>query len=172
MSPSVPQNITKPLPTPAVAVVLDVAVWFLDCARASDAHLPAQKLQNLLYLACIHFERDNDGRALMPAVFVANGIAVADPNLYRLLEDGRPRVRSEPVPTSVAAFLNGIWDRYGHHTIEHLNGLVERLLEGGGLPVEPSARPTTAEAAPALRPTHLGRQVSVAPWRPPVKSSK
>jgi hypothetical protein len=165
-------SITKPLPTPAVAVALDVAVWFLDRARASDAHLPAQKLQNLLYLACVHFERDNDGRALMPAVFVANGITVADPNLYRLLEDGRPKLRSEPVPGSIAGFLGDIWDRYGHHTIEHLNGLVERLLDGGGLPVESSGKPVMAEAVAALRPTHLGRQVSVAPWRPPVKSSK
>ena len=164
--------ITQPLPTPAVAVTLDVAVWFLDRARASDAHLPAQKLQSLLYLACIHFERDNAARALMPAVFVVNGITVADPNIYRLLEDGRPKVRSEPVPTSVASFLDGIWDRYSHHTIEHLNGLVERLLDGGGLPVESGVKPVMAEAEPVLRPTHLGRQVSVAPWRPPVKSSK
>jgi hypothetical protein len=172
MSTPAARSITKPLPTPAVAVALDVAVWFLDCARASDAHLPAQKLQNLVYLACVHFERDHNGRPLIPAAFVANGIAVVEPNLYRLLEDGRPEMRSEPVPAFITTFLIGIWDRYGHHTIEHLNGLVERLIEGGKLPLEPVARSASIEVAAALRPTHLGRHVSVAPWRPPSKSSK
>lgn len=157
-----------PLQTPAVSVVLDVAVWFLERARASDGHLPAQKLQNLLYLACIHFERDNDGRPLMAASFVVNGITVADPNLYRLLEDGRPKLRSEPVPANVEAFLGSIWDRYGHLTVEHLNTVVERVL-GGGLPAaiaaEPMAKPVMADIS--LRPTHRGRHVAVAPWRPP-----
>jgi uncharacterized phage-associated protein len=164
-----------PLSSPAVSVVLDVAVWFLDRARASDGHLPAQKLQNLIYLACVHFERDNDGRPLMPATFVANGIAVVDPNLYRLFEDGRPKVRVEPVPANIEGFLGGIWDRYGHFSVERLNTMVERALDGSlptAVPVEPMPKAAIVEASPALRPTHRGRQVSVAPWRPPTVTAR
>jgi uncharacterized phage-associated protein len=177
-----------------VSAALDVALWFLDRARAADGHLPAQKLQNLLYLACAHFERENDGRPLMPAVFVANEVTVADPNLYRLLEEGRPRVRVEPVPTVIDAFLSAVWKRYGHSTVEHLNAVVRRALDvetsgkqeldGGVLaPSEETSLLKTdatllrADAAllkdpQPLRPTHRGRQVVVAPWCPPSIAKK
>ncbi len=182
------------LPEPAVSAALDVALWFLDRARAADGHLPAQKLQNLLYLACAHFERENDGRPLMPAVFVANEVTVADPNLYRLLEEGRPRVRVEPVPPVIDSFLAAVWKRYGHGTVEHLNAVVRRAIEtqtsgkqeldeGVLTPlVEPSllkvdgallrTENTLLKDPPPLPPTHRGRQVTVAPWRPPVIAKK
>jgi uncharacterized phage-associated protein len=169
------------LPEPAVSVSLDVALWFLDRARAADGHLPAQKLQNLLYLACAHFERENDGRPLMPAVFVANEVTVDDPNLYRLLEEGRPKVRVEPVPSAIDGFLAAIWKRYGHCTVEHLNTVVRRLMEGGLSGKEDTDEMGSApvielhpvKTAPLpLHPTHRGRQVAVSPWLPPTVAKK
>lgn len=172
-------------PAPAVATALDVALWFLDKARASDGHLPAQKLQNLLYLACAQFERENDGRPLIPVVFVANEVTVSDPNLYRLLEEGRPRVRTEPVSTFVDTFLADVWKRYANCTVEYLNTVVQRAIDGETSaistaagepkdgPVAPVVELHTVKAAPApLHPTHRGRQVMVAPWRPPTAIKK
>ncbi|MGE5538815.1 MAG: hypothetical protein ACM30I_09370 [Gemmatimonas sp.] len=165
------------LPTPAVPVALDVALWFLDRARAADTHLPAQKLQNLLYLACIEYERAHEGRPLMPASFVANDISVVEPNLYRLLEEGRPRTRIEPVPTAVGPLLLDVWGRFAHVPVDHLNALVRRAM--AGVEVEepnPAPRAPAGEAAPPAAPaskpislqTQHGRQVTVSAWRPPV----
>ena len=175
------------LPEPAVPVTYEIARWFLDRARASDGHLPAQKLQNLLYLACVQYERRNGGRPLSSFSFIATEMTVVDPNLYRLLEEGRPKVRAEPVPSTVEALLDEVWTRYSHFTVEHLNTVVRRVLETGGeLPEEaataeedtspllgrrhavladreePASEPTST-----LRPTHRGRRVAVTPWRPP-----
>jgi uncharacterized phage-associated protein len=168
------------VPEPAVSASLDVALWLLDRARAADGHLPAQKLQNLLYLACAHFERENDGRPLIPAVFVANEVTVAEPNLYRLLEEGRPAVRVEPVSSAIDEFLAAVWKRYAHCTVEHLNTVVRRAIDGdvsiASVSKDESAEPSkvsrlepqTGKGGPApLRPTHRGRQVVVSPWLPP-----
>ena len=179
------------LPEPAVPASYDVALWFLERARAADGHLPAQKLQNLLYLAAIHYEHINAGRPLAPFAFVANDITVVDPNLYRLLEDGRPTLRAEPVPATIDIFLAEIWGRYGHATVERLNAVVRRSLDNdGGLSVDaaqaatevsPGRRPgqempvleePLLAASAAVRPTHLGRQVAITPWRPPSAPKK
>jgi hypothetical protein len=181
------------LPDPAVPVVFDVALWFLERARAADGHLPAQKLQNLIWLACFHYEHANDGRPLAPVAFVANEVTVADPNLYRLLEDGRPRIRSEPVPTAVDAFLAEIWSRYAHSTVERLNAVVQRVLDGGTeatandehtrgdatatverhpRPVATGSAPSATQSPPQMYATLRGRQVAVAPWRPPAAPKK
>jgi uncharacterized phage-associated protein len=171
------------LPQPAVSVAYDLALWFLDRARAADGHLPAQKLQNLLYLACAHYERANDGRPLAPLAFVANEVTVVDPNLYRLLEEGRPEMRAEAVPTSINAFLGEIWTRYGHATVERLNAVVRRILETGSVGNPEDGKLAMGDISPRLgrrhavaageepatarRPSHRGRQVTVSPWRPP-----
>jgi len=180
------------LPEPAVPVAFDVALWFLDRARAADGHLPAQKLQDLLYLACYRYEREQ-GRPLTSAAFVANEVTVADPNLYRLLEDGRPKLRVEPLPSAIETFLVEVWTRYGHATIGHLNVIVRRILETGSEGAVEDAMASDAPEAPLLgrrhaalaaldesrpdspgsvRPTHRGRRVTVAPWRPPSAPKK
>ncbi|HTI85412.1 MAG TPA: hypothetical protein VL966_02300 [Alphaproteobacteria bacterium] len=162
------------LATPAVPVSLDVALWFLDKARAADSHLPAQKIQNLLYLACAEYERAHDGRPLMPAAFVANDIAVVEPNVYRLFEEGRPSARTEPVSPAVELHLNAIWERFGHVPVQHLNSVVRRFMAGD---IEPAATPAAPAKAASRAPevaakpqalkTQHGRQVTVSAWRPP-----
>lgn len=165
------------LSTPAVPASIDVAFWFLEKARAADGHLPAQKLQNLLYLASVAYEREHDGAALIPASFVRNELSVVEPNLYRLLEDGRPAIRGEAPPPPVQQFLKGIWSRYAHRQVAHLNDLVQRLLAADGrvehtTPVADRAKDVGVSESPSgsetVRTTHFGRRVSVAPWRPPV----
>ena len=176
------------LPTPAIPVSLDVALWFLDRARAADTHLAAQKLQDLLFLACLEYERAHDARPLMPAAFVANDIAVCEPNIYRLLEEGRPRARVEPVPPPIESFLADLWARYGHVPVDHLNAIVRRAAAGpdsvpahsvaapvAAVTPEPAASgvtPAIAQPAPkrprqAQHQTQNGRQVTVSQWRPP-----
>jgi uncharacterized phage-associated protein len=162
------------LAAPAVPVALDVALWLLDRARAADSHLPAQKIQNLLYLACAEYERAHDGRPLIPAAFTTNDMAVCEPNVYRLFEEGRPGVRGEPVPPAIESFLAGIWERYGHVPVQHLNAIVRRTMAGGeeepATEVATVAKPKPAASdalAKSSRQTQDGRQVTVSPWRPP-----
>ena len=75
---------------PASATSLDVAVWFLDRARADDTYLQPRKLQCLLFLAQAHFAAAYGGRPLMPSFFIVDEGGPMDPNLYRILENGRP----------------------------------------------------------------------------------
>lgn len=165
--------------SPAVATAVDVTLWFLEKARSANCHLPAQKLQNLLYLACVAYEREHGGAALMPAAFVRNELAVVEPNLYRLLEEGRPRIRSESLAPPIQQFLETIWSRYAHSQVSHLNHLVTRRLDSNKSERIALAAPqkedgidtleaTVKSEATEVRPTHLGRHVAVAPWRPPM----
>jgi uncharacterized phage-associated protein len=156
---------------PAVSTAVDVALWFLERARAADAHLPAQKLQNLLYLACITYERECGG-PLMPAAFVRNELSVVEPNVYRLFEDGRPRMRGESVPLAVQSFLETVWSRYAHYRASQLNDVVMREIDSRDEDRATSnslrGSDTLGRDAGDLRPTHRGRRVVVMPWRPPV----
>lgn len=160
---------------PAVSTAIDVALWFLERARAADAHLPAQKLQNLLYLASIAYEREH-GAMLMPAVFVRNEISVVEPNVYRLFEDGRPRVRGESVPLAVQQFLEIVWSRYAHYRATQLNDVVAREMdghdEGPGACNSLRNAETLGADARDMRPTHRGRHVAVTAWRPPAASKQ
>lgn len=160
---------------PAVPTAIDVALWFLERARAADAHLPAQKFQNLLYLASIAYERELNA-ALMPATFVRNDLSVVEPNVYRLFEDGRPRVRGESVPLVVQQFLEIVWSRYAHYRATQLNDVVMREIEGRNEGPASCRSPRSGETLEAdagdMRATHRGRRVAITPWRPPPASKQ
>lgn len=97
---------------PAAATSLDVAIWFLDRARAEDTYIQPRKLQSLLFLAQAHYAAAAQGRRLMPSVFVFDEGGAMDPNVYRAFQHGRPDFTMTPLPDSVTAFLDAIWRRY------------------------------------------------------------
>ena len=109
---------------PATASSFDVAIWFLERARAEDTYLQPRKLQCLLFLAQAHFAAANGGRKLMPSVFICDHAGPMDPNVYRALEHGRPEISEMPLGEEVATFLAAIWQRYGARDAVALDRLI------------------------------------------------
>jgi uncharacterized phage-associated protein len=168
---------------PAARTALDVAIWFLDRARADDSHLPLQKLQRLLYLAQSHFAAEAGGM-LMPAIFLAEDGGPVEPNLQRLLADGRPDVITvETLIGQVRDFLGTVWDRYAHMPTERLNDLVAKnrayVETGRGHIIDIAAMATavTAITPPPQQPVRLlrtqsGAPVAVRAWTPKPTAAK
>lgn len=167
---------------PAARTALDVAIWFLDRACADDSHLPFQKLHRLLYLAQSHFAEQYGGM-LMPAVFLAEDSGPVEPNLQRLLADGRPeQIAAETLPGRVREFLGTVWDRYAHMPVERLNEIVAKnkayIETGRGYIIDLEAMAVAVApvaAAPLRRPVRVLRSQSGAPvtvraWAPVAKS--
>jgi uncharacterized phage-associated protein len=162
---------------PAVRTALDVAIWFLDRARADDYHLPFQKLHRLLYLAQSLFAAQTGGM-LMPAIFLAEDAGPVEPNLQRLLVDGRPDEIIIESPTGkVRDFLESVWERYAHMPVERLNEMVAKnrayVETARGYVVDPAAMAaaTIVSATPPKQPVRMLRSQSGAPvavrvWSP------
>jgi uncharacterized phage-associated protein len=162
---------------PAARTALDVAIWFLDRARADDSHLPFQTLHRLLYLAQSHFAAEVGGM-LMPAIFLAEDGGPIEPNLQRLLADGRPdEIMVDTLIGRVRDFLASVWDRYAHMPIERLNDLAAKnkaYMEAGRgqiIDIAAMAAAVSAVAPPPPQPvrvlrTQNGAPVAVRAWTP------
>lgn len=166
---------------PATATSFDVAIWFLDRARAEDSYLPPRKLQCLLFLAQAHYAVIQDGQPLMPAFFVVDHGGPLDPNMYRALENGRPDITQTPLDEEILVFLEAVWRRYRDADALRLDQIVGRLGAGeeavsrrDGSVVDIDAmrrmfggrkkrKPPSGET---LSRTHNGREVRVTRWNP------
>lgn len=168
---------------PAARTALDVAIWFLDRARADDRHLPFQTLHRLLYLAQSHFAAEVGG-TLMPAIFLAEDGGPVEPNLQRLLADGRPdELMVDILIGRVRDFLGTVWDRYAHMPVERLNDLVAKntayVETGRGHIIDTAAMAAAiAVMAPPPQPpvrvlrTQSGAPVAVRAWTPKTSAGK
>ena len=70
---------------PAAPTSFDIAIWFLDRARAEDTYVQPRMLQCLLFLAQAHYAAAHEGRPLMPAFFVVDDSGPLDPNVHKTL---------------------------------------------------------------------------------------
>lgn len=164
---------------PASATSLDVAVWFLDRARADDTYLQPRKLQCLLFLAQGHFAAAYGGRPLMPSFFVVDEGGPIDPNLYRILESGRPDFIQTPLGEEIVVFLEAVWRRYRDADTLRLDQIIGRR----GAHEEPVRRRDRSEVSleamrrmfggnrqkrsgPKVARTFTGREVTVTRWSP------
>ena len=112
---------------PATTTSFDVAIWFLDRARAEDSYLQPRKLQCLMFLAQAHYAVAFDGRPLMPAFFVFDHGGPIDPNMYRARESGRPNVTRFPLDEEIMVFLEAVWRRYRDADALKLDQVISRL---------------------------------------------
>ncbi len=104
-----------------VESVFEIACWLWDKALDEGEYLAPQKLQNLLFLTQAYYAVAFSGRQLMPGVFVAEELGPVEPSIYKTFQKGRPDVAVEMVlPEEVDSFINAIWNRFGHHSAEHL----------------------------------------------------
>lgn len=109
---------------PMATSALDVALWFFDQGRRDDQHLPAQKLQRLLWIAQALYAAENHGRMLMPAVFVAEETGPTEPTVFHAFEDSRPPIMQRRLRPEVENFLHRVWRKYGHHSPDYLNRMM------------------------------------------------
>ena len=109
---------------PAASTSFDIAIWFLDRARAEDTYLQPRMLQCLLFLAQAHFAATHDGRPLMPGFFVVDDSGPLDPNVYRTLLNGRPDFDESPLDAEVVTFLKAVWRRYGNADALRLDQMI------------------------------------------------
>ena len=146
---------------PAAPTSFDVAIWFLERARAEDSYLQPRKLQCLLFLAQAHFAIANAGRKLMPSVFVFDHAGPMDPNIYRALEYGRPNFTETPLLDEVTGFLATLWQRYGAFEAEDLyrsiadhgeNELAVQQCDGSEIGIDAMQRMLAKARQPASSP--------------------
>lgn len=171
--------------TAAVDSAFDIALWFVDTALDAGEHLQPQKLQRLLFLAQAYYAVLHDGRTLMPAVFVADGLGPIEPNVFAAFSRGRPNVEASLfLPREAEAVLRGVWRRFGHRSAEALARLTKetpafrdarRHGQRAQIPIQAiaasfSAAEGTPSADQIVRPnvmrTQNGRAVVVKAWLP------
>ena len=168
---------------PLVKSSFDVAIWFLERARAGDSYLQPRKLHHLMFLAQAHYAAANKGALLMPSVFVMGDSGPLEPNVFRALEHGRPKLTEESPSSDAATFLDAIWLRYGPKDVEWLDEmisdygkdeLVVKKREGDEISIAAMARMFAKPAESMVEPTHIlrsqaGRAVTVEKWVPGAK---
>ena len=166
---------------------VDIAIWFLDRARAEDTYLQPRKLQCLLFLAQAHFSAAHDGHCLIPAFFVIDECGPLDPNVYCALQNGRPDIEKTPPSAVIAKFLDAIWTRYKNADALRLDQLIarrgideqavsdrdrsevtsqvtKRMFGSGNGTENKITTPTLAETA-------TGRKVTITKWTPARKKT-
>ena len=139
---------------------LDVAFWFLGRGESSAAPLDALALQNLLYLAQARWAAASEGRKLMPATFLATDSGPIEPTIYHVFRSGPPPLEFRDPHADVVAFLDDVWERFGHLPAKDLGDIVradasyqsaraqganEEIVFAAGS-AAPAARPAAAEA--------------------------
>ncbi len=172
----------------AVKSAFDIAFWFADTALADNEYLQPQKLQRLLFLAQGYYAVATAGTKMMPAVFVADEMGPMEPNVYAAFSRGRPDIDVELfLPPEVDAFLQGVWRRFGHHSVEHLTRITKqteayrqafRRGKGEEIPLHAMrisfararSSPTVQQVVkPKVMRTQSGRPVTVKAWVPGTK---
>jgi uncharacterized phage-associated protein len=178
---------------PAAPTSFDIAIWFLDRARAEDTYLQPRKLQCLLFLAQAHFAAAHEGQSLMPGFFIVDDSGPLDPNVYRTLLNGRPKIEEIPLDYDVVKFLDAIWAGYKNADALRLDQVIARrgvdeeavcnrdLSEvtlvamqrmfgtQGSAGMQGSVKSTIT--GPTLAETATGRKVTITKWSPGLKKT-
>ena len=111
--------------TTAFRTVFDAVYRFYDHALNDNEYLQPQKLHRMLYLAQGYYGASQYGKLLMPAIFVADPMGPMEPNVYQVLENGRPDIGLHPAPEKAIHFVESVWRQFGHHTVEHLSDVIK-----------------------------------------------
>lgn len=167
---------------PIAPTSFDIAIWFLDRARAEDTYLQPRFLQCLLFLAQAHYAAAHEGQALMPSFFVMDDSGPMDPNVYKSLLNGRPDMEPSQLDAEIVRFLSAVWGRYKQTDALRLDQLIarrgieeeavcnrdgseitrlamQRMFGGGGGAKAGAPGPKLAETA-------SGRKVTITKWAP------
>jgi uncharacterized phage-associated protein len=171
--------------TAAVRTAFDIAFWFADTALNANEYLQPQKLHRLMFLAQAYYAVVTEGRALMPAVFVADDMGPVEPNIFAAFSKGRPNVDAELfLPEDVEMFLTSVWRRFGHFSADRLTKMTKEMvayknahqrgarteitLEAMRLSVARAEQTPGVEQVvkPKVFRTQTGRPVTIKAWQP------
>ena len=173
------------MPT-AFRTVFDAVYRFYDHALNDNEYLQPQKLHRMLYLAQGYYGAAHYAKRLYPATFVADAMGPMEPNVYQVLENGRPDISLNPAPDKAVHFVESVWRQFGHHTVEHLTGVIknqppyaEAFRNGPGtlIPheamvdyfknVKSRTQPGAQEVErPRVMRSHKGKPVNTTSWAP------
>jgi uncharacterized phage-associated protein len=111
----------------AVNSVFDISFWLSDRALNDNEYLQPLKLQYLLYLSQSYFGVLYNGKKLFPAMFIAEEVGPIEPSTYRAWARGRPTFDNDiGFNEDVKVFVDSVWRRFGHHSVEYLSKLCRR----------------------------------------------
>ena len=110
---------------PAIESSVDAAYWFFD--RAYDAHreLEDNKMQHLLFLSQLIFASAYNREMLVPALFVCDESGFFEPNIKKILAQGRPFMPHSKFNSRINEFLEEIWHKYASKTASELEKIVK-----------------------------------------------
>lgn len=129
--------------SPATNSSVDVAYWFFCRADQDDVCLEDEKLHHLLFLAQLSYARKHNGNMFMPSVFLCDEQGIFEPNIKRILSQGRPFMPPVKFDEDTAAFLEQLWQDFGHISPIRLRQAVtalplySRFVQKGSLAVIP-----------------------------------
>ncbi len=175
----------------ALDSAFEAAFWYADTALNDNEYLQPQKLHRLLYLAQAYYLVAYSGKMMMPAVFIADAMGPIEPNIFMAFSKGRPDMDVNLfLPKTVEQFLDSIWRRFGHHSVDRLTHMTKETMaykqafqRGNRAEISLEAMRlsfTRADKTPALdqivKPkvmlTQSGRPVTVKSWMPGAGSAK
>lgn len=100
--------------SPATNSSIDVTYWFFCRAEQDDVYLENEKLHHLLFLAQLSYARKHNGDMFMPSVFLCDEQGIFEPNIKRILTQGRPFMPPVRFDENISAFLEQLWQDFGH----------------------------------------------------------
>ena len=110
---------------PATDTAIDVAYWFFNRAEKDGLYLETDVMQNLLFLAQLHFAMSYNMQMLTPSLFVCDHSGFYEPNLKKMFAFGRPFMPSVKFPEKVENFLEAIWAKYGKMSLRNLQKITK-----------------------------------------------
>lgn len=114
----------KAMSGPAAESVLDIADWFFKKAETAGIYLEEDKLHPLVFLAQTHYALKYKMRYLVPGLFICDDNGFHEPNLKKILKFGLPLMGKTTLSEQVCAFLELVWQKYGHKNSFELISIV------------------------------------------------
>lgn len=110
---------------PAINSSLEAANWFFRRADRDDRYLENDKLQQLLFLAQVHFALNNNMNYLIPGLFVCDSQGFSEPNLTQILSHGLPLMEEPVFSAQINSFLELIWKKYSPMSTAELSEFIK-----------------------------------------------
>ena len=109
----------------AISSSLEAANWFFRRADKADLYLENEKLQQLLFLAQVHFALNNNMEYLIPSLFICDDRGFSEPNLAKILSYGLPLMEAPTFSEKTNSFLELIWKKYSSMSYKELADFIK-----------------------------------------------
>lgn len=113
---------------PAVESAIDAAYWFIDKSIEDKYFVDDKKLQQLLFLAQLWYAQAYNHNMLIPSVFICDENGFYEPNLQKILKQGRPFLPQAKIIPAVDDFLNEIWNKYAKCSELELQNIIKNTV--------------------------------------------